>query len=625
MIANFSQRASRDLKSELMQLQAAIQDNGLSVELNAKLASYQIDCLNFEDGMKRLSECRVAEPNNAMLSDAFLQANLLSEIHKLAKSYCSQKTRKKLISIGSLLANAVKFNIYPRLERDLEQELYNDILAEQTIMRIEDIGTLVANFSFSDSTLVSSIESVNRLVFSSLPIQQLTKELQMNIDIFSKHKNLLDLLRLHPVNTIYFENFLKNIRKLFLLSIDEYNFSSNDLQVLSSLAAQCFVNEYVFSVTLEERKVLASLRLKLEACKNIEAPENSAATLIYASYEPLYHLGNHASIERNTLLRETYEIQVKSTQREAFFEKQVPVKLNLTNDVSIKVQSQYEHSPYPRWISLQNPHKKQSPNEWLCGKLGRKVSDLFPSSSKVNILVAGTGTGQQAISAATVIKNSQIDAVDISKKSLSYAMKKTSEMNVKNIAYYQADLFELDFLNKKYDWIMCSGVLHHTYDPLKGLIRLGEKLKPNGVLQIALYSRLARQKLNVIREMIRKRNLVPNVENIRAIRNELFFNEAVTEEAKDILFWKDAFNSSGFRDLCFHYHEIQYDCMELQTLIDKAGMRFSGMLVEPKVLASCEMFRGKTFENLNLEDWHLFESENPETFKSMYSFLLKLK
>ena len=70
------------------------------------------------------------------------------------------------------------------------------------------------------------------------------------------------------------------------------------------------------------------------------------------------------------------------------------------------------------------------------------------------------------------------------------------------INFFQADLFEIDFLEKKYDLIQCSGVLHHTSDPLAGLKSIKSKLSSHGVIQLGLYSRLARFDLNKVNDTI---------------------------------------------------------------------------------------------------------------------------
>ena len=93
------------------------------------------------------------------------------------------------------------------------------------------------------------------------------------------------------------------------------------------------------------------------------------------------------------------------------------------------------------------------------------VSEL---SAKPQILVAGCGTGQHSIATANKFKNSCITAIDLSLNSLGYAKLKTEQLGITNIEYLQADILDLDLLNKDFDVIESVGVLHHMADPVAG-------------------------------------------------------------------------------------------------------------------------------------------------------------
>ena len=64
----------------------------------------------------------------------------------------------------------------------------------------------------------------------------------------------------------------------------------------------------------------------------------------------------------------------------------------------------------------------------------------------INVLVAGCGTGQHAITTATKYENSFVTAIDLSAQSLCYAKRKADEFEIKNIEFIQMDLLDL----KKY-------------------------------------------------------------------------------------------------------------------------------------------------------------------------------
>ena len=67
----------------------------------------------------------------------------------------------------------------------------------------------------------------------------------------------------------------------------------------------------------------------------------------------------------------------------------------------------------------------------------------YVSPNNPQILVAGCGTGQHALSVASRFSNATVLAVEHSLRSLSYAMRKTREYSYTNIKYAQADIMEL--------------------------------------------------------------------------------------------------------------------------------------------------------------------------------------
>ena len=98
--------------------------------------------------------------------------------------------------------------------------------------------------------------------------------------------------------------------------------------------------------------------------------------------------------------------------------------------VSIKVKKQYEENPYPRWenigLSIEPRHIKDVVNDSDLNIDLKKI----PNSESPEILIAGCGTGQHALTTASKYKNAKILALDLSFKSLSYAKRKANELVV---------------------------------------------------------------------------------------------------------------------------------------------------------------------------------------------------
>ena len=99
------------------------------------------------------------------------------------------------------------------------------------------------------------------------------------------------------------------------------------------------------------------------------------------------------------------------------------ISKDINNVISVKVKNQYENNPYPRWtkIALNN-----NPDDVINYANTRNLSIKIEEVKKwdnINVLVAGCGTGQHAITTATKYRNSFVTAIDLSSKSLCYEKK----------------------------------------------------------------------------------------------------------------------------------------------------------------------------------------------------------
>ena len=90
------------------------------------------------------------------------------------------------------------------------------------------------------------------------------------------------------------------------------------------------------------------------------------------------------------------------------------------------MKRQYEENPFPRWRYTLRPMEGNDINEFT-----KRYSRTF--FQKPEILIAGCGTGQQAM-AWSAYKDSKIYAVDLSSVSLAYAIRKAKEKNMVSVS-----------------------------------------------------------------------------------------------------------------------------------------------------------------------------------------------
>ena len=238
---------------------------------------------------------------------------------------------------------------------------------------------------------------------------------------------------------------------------------------------------------------------------------------------------------------------------------------------------------------------------------------------RADVLIAGCGTGQQSIETAMTFKHKSVLAVDLSLASLCYAKRKTLELGAPPIEYAQADIMQLAGLGRGFDLIEASGVLHHLGDPFDGWRVLLSLLRPGGVMRLGFYSELARRDIVAARAYIAERNYDANPSAIRAFRQELL---ALGDRpwARSIVESGDFATLSACRDLLFHVQEHRLSLPQIAAFLGEKALRFVGFEMRLTTRAAYAARFPGDLAMTDLASWHIFETENPDTFRGMYQF-----
>ena len=204
-----------------------------------------------------------------------------------------------------------------------------------------------------------------------------------------------------------------------------------------------------------------------------------------------------------------------------------------------------------------------------------KISNLgIDNVVAPQILITGSGTGRNSIETVSTFKNCDVLAIDLSLNGLTYAKRKTEELGISNIEYMQADILDLEILNRKFDIIECNGVLHHMDDPMAGWKVLTDCLKIGGLMKIGLYSELARSGVVKIRNEIEKSNIESSYNAMKSFRNKIIISEE--EHHKWIVMVSDFYSMSTFRDLLFHVQEHRFTIPQIEVNLTQLGLVFCG-------------------------------------------------
>lgn len=440
---------------------------------------------------------------------------------------------------------------------------------------------------------------------------------------------LLVLLEEALITNYTLERLLRAVRHVLLLAIVPNKAaqleSTHWTNFIAALAQQCFANEYVYAVTAEEEAAAARLITDAQTILNQNTLCPAAALMLIGAYQALYRLPFAEKIPADGWPVQAQCVIVRQLiepQQEEILKRGMPRFTAIQNQISQAVRQQYEENPYPRWRRRGNPSQGKTMQAGLQSRFPHQTFS-GDSPQQPEILVAGCGTGSDAVQIANSFSNARILAVDMSLSSLAYAKRATQALGITGIEFGQADILELGALNKQFDVVVCSGVLHHMHDPLAGWHVLTQLLRPNGYMNIGLYSRRARIDITALRQLIKDAGYPSTLAGIRQFRTDALSGKC-TVDIGSLSVSPDFYSVSACRDLVFHVQEHVVSPLEIQANLQQLGLQFIGFeLPNPEARTLyLERFPDNPACD-SLANWDAIEQDHPQIFAGMYQFWLK--
>ena len=424
-----------------------------------------------------------------------------------------------------------------------------------------------------------------------------------------------------PVNDIGLERLLTSARTILLDAAMQAksDVSREMITFASSLARQCFINEYVFDVSDTERQALAWLRNSVRSALEGRAPVFAIHLITLGCFAPLHALDRDQGILSRSWLKPLDALiteQVREPQTEAKLRAAMPRLTEIADPVSQQVRRQYEESPYPRWVSVAPTAPEESISAHLRGLFPNAPLHDFAEPATPDILVAGCGTGQQPIGTAQRFPKARVLAIDLSLASLGYAKRKSNAAGVA-IEYAQADILALA-PDRRFDMIESSGVLHHLAEPMRGWSTLVAALKPGGFMRIGLYSDIGRRDIVALQRIVAERGYAATEHDIRRCRQDLLAKP--DPRFAPILYSPEFYSTSACRDLLFHVQEHRMTLPQIGEFLEAHGLMLLGFELNARTHHAYRVASPDDAAMTDLASWHRFETANPDTFRRMYQF-----
>src|SRR6516165_6227882 len=445
---------------------------------------------------------------------------------------------------------------------------------------------------------------------SSWPARLPTTELRDLSIALSRDQLLCRLLESSPITDVGLERLLTNARLAMLTtSTVDNRCDERLLGFYCTVARQCFINQYVFSMTEVEADQAQCLQASLERALAMGNPCPDFWLAIVGAYFPLHTLSKaEALLDRSwpACVSMLLILQVKEPAEERRIASSIPVLTSIESEVSRAVRQQYEESPYPRWV------KAGPPGQPI-------ILNRRPREQAFDALFAGCGTGLSTVEFARQTPSARVLAIDLSLASLCYAQRMTQSYGLTNVEFGQADITKLATIGREFDYVDASGVLHHLADPWQGWRILLALLRPGGVMLVGLYSELARQDIVAARRLIADRGYRPIPQDIRYCREEVMAADDGSL-LKSVIQWNDFFAMNECRDLIFHVQEHPITLREIKLFLAAAGVQFGGFMLDALTVQRFATRFPEPTAMTDLDCWQTFETQAPDTFAAMYQF-----
>jgi Flp pilus assembly protein TadD/SAM-dependent methyltransferase len=565
---------------------------------------------NYRKAIAIKPDCAVAHSN---LGRAFLELGRLEDA--VASSRRAIALEPQVEPLWDGFAQCVKHVAFTSVDDELLKDLLHLLERPSAEVRYLVAPVLSALRQHPPFARRLSLVSIDR------PIDEST--LWEVVESLAAIPLFLRLMELSPIHDLEMEAMLTSLRRGLLGEALANRGRLDGLPFCVALAIHCFTNEYVFDESPEDLDRLESLQRQIADSIEREQEVSPFALAALATCRPLGSFPwAHRLLERdwdddiNRLLTQ----QIREPVEERSLRAQIPRLAPIENSVSQSVRDQYEENPYPRWVKAKLLGRARTVAEVVRNSLTPIQFADYESPQRPDVLIAGCGTGQHSLAAASCYLNARVVAVDLSLGSLAYAVRKTRELGISNIEYLQADILKLDQLGRQFDLIECVGVLHHLGDPMAGWQVLVDLLRPKGLMKIGLYSEFARQSVVQGRELIEEKRYSTSADDIRRCRRDVLSANRDSEISKLLEFW-DFFSLSDCRDLLFHVQEHRFTLLQIDEALKSLGLKFLGFTTEnQRVRELVDTCSSGNQISTSFAEWHEFEREHPNTFGNMYQF-----
>jgi SAM-dependent methyltransferase len=191
------------------------------------------------------------------------------------------------------------------------------------------------------------------------------------------------------------------------------------------------------------------------------------------------------------------------------------------------------------------------------------------------IWVAGSGTNQ-AVSTALKFPRGEVIGSDISSKSLDVCRETASSLGVNNFELRCESINNVTYTDE-FDYIICTGVIHHNAEPEASLKKLAQALKPAGIIELMVYNRYHRVPTSAFQKAVKilgEKQGLPGFDAELGILKKMTNGFEVKNVMSQMLNDYKAMPDAALADIFIQPVEHSYTVESLELLAESCGLEF---------------------------------------------------
>ncbi len=200
--------------------------------------------------------------------------------------------------------------------------------------------------------------------------------------------------------------------------------------------------------------------------------------------------------------------------------------------------------------------------------------------------MAGCGTSQAAKYALRWPK-AHVTGIDFSKVSIEQTARLKRKHSIHNLELKQIPVERAAELGRKFDYVVCTGVLHHLPDPGLGLRALHDVLEPNGAMHLMVYAPYGRAGIYILQDYCRRLGIDPTIAEMRdlaIVLNTLPSDHPLWPLLRN---GRDFRDEAGLADTLLNPRDRAYSVPQLFDFLDRADLSFGRWLRQAPYLPTC--------------------------------------